>query len=332
MNMKKKKIIAISIACLIAAGAVVAWLAHPRRVVVGFANTPEFMYSRIAQSADAENVEIRKVKNVKEYAGCDAVFTFGMGLDWGEEERAAVQKLMDKGLKHMTLMAPNADNNISNLDSTQQYTFLEFFDNGGTANFRNALYYVRENVLGKKLRNGAALGEVIRYGSDVLFSKDSDDLAFNSVKEYEAYYREHGMKPGKPKVAVFTSIISPFNSDRQYLNEILQGLENVGFNVYGVSAWTQKLEILQEISPRGGVPPRTIRHGELAGPNRLAKDPQHPHACAPNAHHPTQRMGKRPQRHGGRLLEPERGGARTRRGHRTLRAHRAGGGKWASGI
>ena len=59
MNMKKKKIIAISIACLIAAGAVVAWLAHPRRVVVGFANTPEFMYSRIAQSADAENVEIR---------------------------------------------------------------------------------------------------------------------------------------------------------------------------------------------------------------------------------------------------------------------------------
>ena len=133
MNMKKKKIIAISIACLIAAGAVVAWLAYPRRVVVGFANTPEFMYSRIAQSADAENVEIRKVKNVKEYADCDAVFTFGMGLDWGEEERAAVQKLMDKGLKHMTLMAPNADNNISNLDSTQQNTFLEFFDNGGTA-------------------------------------------------------------------------------------------------------------------------------------------------------------------------------------------------------
>ena len=267
MNMKKKKIIAISIACLIAAGAVVAWLAYPRRVVVGFANTPEFMYSRIAQSADAENVEIRKVKNVKEYADCDAVFTFGMGLDWGEEERAAVQKLMDKGLKHMTLMAPNADNNISNLDSTQQYTFLEFFDNGGTANFRNALYYVRENVLGKKLRNGAALGEVIRYGSDVLFSKDSDDLAFNSVKEYETYYREHGMKPGKPKVAVFTSIISPFNSDRQYLNEILQGLENVGFNVYGVSAWTQKLEILQEISPDLVV---VFPHGRFAMGNSQA--------------------------------------------------------------
>lgn len=247
--MKKRNVLLLALAGVILIGAAIAWAIYPKQVVIGFANTPEFMYSRIAQSADGENVKIRKVKDIKEYADCDAVLTFGMGLSWGEEERAAVRKLMDKGLKHMTWMAPNADNIISNFDTLQQEALLEFLDNGGTSNFRNALNYVRQNVLGKALRNGATLGDVIRYGNDVLFTKDSDDLAFNSVEEYNAYYKEHGFKENAPKVALFTSIISPFNSDRRYLNEILQGLENAGFNVYGVSAWTQKLEMLQEISP-----------------------------------------------------------------------------------
>lgn len=247
--MKKRNVIILTLCGILCIGAFVTWLAYPRRVVIGFANTPEFMYSRIAQAADPENVVVRKVNSIQEYADCDAVFTFGMGLDWGDGERADVQNLMEKGLKHMTWMAPNADNNISNLDTTQQETILEFLDNGGTSNFRNMLYFVRTNVLGKQLRKGATMGEIIRYGSDVLFTKDSDDLAFNSVAEYEAYYRDHGMQEGRPKVAVFTSIINPFNSDRRYLNEILQGLEDAGFNVYGVSAWMQKLEILDEISP-----------------------------------------------------------------------------------
>lgn len=265
--MKRKKIILWTVACLVVVGAAITWFVYPRQVVIGFANTPEFMYSRIAQSADLENVKVRKVKDIKEYSDCDAVLTFGMGLSWGEEERAAVRQLMEKGLKHMTWMAPNADNIISNLDTLQQETLLEFLDNGGTSNFRNALNYVRQNVLGKKLRGGAALGDIIRYGNDVLFTKDSDDLAFNSVEEYNAYYKEHGYKEGAPKVALFTSIISPFNSDRRYLNEILHGLENAGFNVYGVSAWTQKLEMLQEISPDLVV---VFPHGRFAMGNSQA--------------------------------------------------------------
>lgn len=222
---------------------------RPSPVKVGLANVPEFIYSRMAQAVDKENVTLARVENTADYKHFDAVISFAMGIKWTDDDRETIKQLEQKGLKHFSWMPTNPDNDLTNIDSAQLARLVDYLANGGNANYRNAFNYLRSTILNKSLRGEAALEDPITYPDDALFTKDSDDLAFPTVKEYEEYYKAHGMRPDAPKVAVFTSIVSPFSSDRGYLNELLAGLESAGFNVYGVSASEKKLDLLREIAP-----------------------------------------------------------------------------------
>ena len=245
----KRRTLFLIIALLVATAIAAYLVFRPKPIKVGLANVPDFIYSRMAQSVDKKNVALNRVEKATDYSRFDVVISFAMGIKWSDEDRTLIRNLGKKGTKHFSWMPTNPDNDISNLDSTQQALLVEYLANGGNANYRNAFNYLRSEVLHKSLRGHTTLEKPISYPDDALFTKDSDDLAFASLQEYETYYKAHGMRPGAPRVAVFTSIVSPFSSDRGYLNELMAGLEAEGFNVYGVSASEKKLQLLQEIAP-----------------------------------------------------------------------------------
>lgn len=248
--MTKKNIIRLSIAFLfIVCVGIAIYVFRPKPVQVALVNVPDFIATRMAQSADEKNVSLSIVTEIDELENFDAMIAFGMGLKWTEEDRAQIKKIgQEKGLKFLTYMAPNPDNLISNIDSLHVDKILNYISNGGTRNFCSAFNYLRQEVLGKSLRSGD-VAEPIEYGQDLLFTDEDPDLAFSSVSDFQEYYNKHGYRKECPRVAVVTGIAGPFGSSREYLDEIIGALEDHGLNVYPISAIEKRFEFLSEINP-----------------------------------------------------------------------------------
>lgn len=209
---------------------------------------PDFMLSRMVLSADKLNADVRPEDDLTRLSKYDAVLVFGMGLKWTEDDRDIIRALDEKGVKYTTMMVTTPENNLTNMDSVAQKTLLRYIMNGGTSNYRSAFNYLRRDVVGKPLRTGE-VAEPIRYGDDLLFARDSEDKAFYSIREYEEYYKGHGYREGAPRVAVITGIAGPFNSNREYLDELYDGLTAQGFNIYQISSFGKRLEFLDSIQP-----------------------------------------------------------------------------------
>lgn len=246
--MKKKVFLLLGLVVLVVLG-VVLWLClRPRPIRVAAVNMPDFMLSRMVLSADKLNADVRPENDLTRLSKYDAVLVFGMGLKWTEEDRDIIRALDEKGVKYTTMMVTTPENNLTNMDSVAQKTLLRYIMNGGTSNYRSAFNYLRRDVVGKPLRTGE-VAEPIRYGDDLLFARDSEDKAFYSIREYEEYYRAHGYREGAPRVAVITGIAGPFNSNREYLDELYDGLTAQGFNIYQISSFGKRLEFLDSIQP-----------------------------------------------------------------------------------
>ena len=246
--MKKKVFLLLGLVVLVVLG-VVLWLClRPRPIRVAAVNMPDFMLSRMVLSADKLNADVRPEDDLTRLSKYDAVLVFGMGLKWTEDDRDIIRALDEKGVKYTTMMVTTPENNLTNMDSVAQKTLLRYIMNGGTSNYRSAFNYLRRDVVGKPLRTGE-VAEPIRYGDDLLFARDSEDKAFYSIREYEEYYKGHGYREGAPRVAVITGIAGPFNSNREYLDELYDGLTAQGFNIYQISSFGKRLEFLDSIQP-----------------------------------------------------------------------------------
>lgn len=246
--MKKKVFLLLGLVVLVVLG-VVLWLClRPRPIRVAAVNMPDFMLSRMVLSADKLNADVRPEDDLTRLSKYDAVLVFGMGLKWTEDDRDIIRALDEKGVKYTTMMVTTPENNLTNMDSVAQKTLLRYIMNGGTSNYRSAFNYLRRDVVGKPLRTGE-VAEPIRYGDDLLFARDSEDKAFYSIREYEEYYNAHGYREGAPRVAVITGIAGPFNSNREYLDELYDGLTAQGFNIYQISSFGKRLEFLDSIRP-----------------------------------------------------------------------------------
>ena len=246
--MKKKVFLLLGLVVLVVLG-VVLWLClRPRPIRVAAVNMPDFMLSRMVLSADKLNADVRPEDDLTRLSKYDAVLVFGMGLKWTEDDRDIIRALDEKGVKYTTMMVTTPENNLTNMDSVAQKTLLRYIMNGGTSNYRSAFNYLRRDVVGKPLRTGE-VAEPIRYGDDLLFARDSEDKAFYSIREYEEYYKAHGYREGAPRVAVITGIAGPFNSNREYLDELYDGLTAQGFNIYQISSFGKRLEFLDSIQP-----------------------------------------------------------------------------------
>lgn len=259
--MTKKHLLKIIVGvCVVLGIAALIFYFRPQPIRVATINIPQSMMARMAVSVDKKNVKLESVDDLDQLKKYDAVVAFGMGLKWTDEDRAKVVALGDKGIPYMVMMTPNPQNKLSNIDSAQQITLMEYFGNGGTANYRSGFNYLRQEVLHKSLREGT-IAPPITYPSDLLFTRDDPDKSFESVADYQTYYNSHGYKEGAPRIALLTGAAGPFNTNREFLDEIIGGLEARGFNVYPVSAGAQRLAFLNEINPEIVV---YLAHGRLA--------------------------------------------------------------------
>ena len=267
MTFSKKHLYYIGAALLLGIIFLCSYLLWPKPVRVALVNMPDFIASRMAVAADKKNVRLAAVTELTELKNYDAMIAFGMGLKWTDEDRTLIKQLgEERGLKYLAYMTTTPENNISNLDSLQQKTLESYLANGGTSNYRSAFNYIRKEVLGKSLRTGT-IEEPIEYGYDLLFTDEDPDLAFDSVESFQKFYNEHGYKGGAPRIALFTGIAGPFGSSRDYLDELIETLEESGFNVYPISAMTRRLEFLTEIKPQAVI---YFAHGRFGGDPAIA--------------------------------------------------------------
>lgn len=248
--MKKKRILIAGI--VPAAIALVVWLCYavagPTRIAL--VNFPRYQTARMAKSLDnsfvkLDPVELEQFGTLKNY---DAVLIFGMGIRMTDDHRALLEKLKAKGMPVYSTSVTDPTNNIQSLDSVQQETVKAYLGNGGTKNYRSLFNYIRRDLDGKSLFTGA-IESPVEISSDVLFHLD-DEQTFATVGEFEAYYKKDGFyKENGPKVALLVGMAGPFDTNKEHLDSLICGLEARGMNVYPISSFARRLELLQEIGP-----------------------------------------------------------------------------------
>ena len=248
MKLSKRTKTLLFAAIALVAVAVLWGIFRPKPIKVALVNFPQFMVARAISSADEKNATVKVEDDLSQLENYDFVLAFGMGLKWAPEDREPVQKLIEEKKCHVQVfMATSPDNEISSLTEEQSSLVVSYFSNGGAKNYRSGFNYIRQEILGKSLREGS-IEKPVSFGENVFYGKTDDDL-FSSLKEYEAYYKSNGYKEGAPKVAMLISFASPTNSNREHIDEIVASLEESGLNVYPFSAGGDRLKIIQEINP-----------------------------------------------------------------------------------
>lgn len=260
--MNKKVIISIIVALIIVIVGWLVWckLASPTKVAL--VNFQQFQATSIVKANDDSFVKydivpIEELEKIKNY---DFVLFFGMGMKVTEEQRAMIQATADKGTPLFVYAATSPENNISSLDSIAEKDILSYLGNGNKRNFANMAHYIRQNIDKKSLFVTPA-DTAVESASDVLYHLN-DELAFNTVAEYEKYLKENNFyRENAPKVAILGGLNDPFSGNRDNIDSMIISFQDKGFNVYPVSSMMKRLDFLKEISPDAVV---YYAHGRLA--------------------------------------------------------------------
>lgn len=247
--MGRKRVLGIVLVSALIALCVLLYFAlRPRPVRVAMINMPDFQLTPMYLSVDAKNVELCPVEGTERLYAYDAVLAFGMGLKWNDEDRERVKALDARRIPYIVMMTTTPDNNLCNLDTAQREKLLTYLMNGGTSNYRSGFNYLRDSIIGKSLREGEILPP-IEYAADMLFSRHGEDLSFTSVADYQKHYESHGYRADAPRVAFIAGFADPFIANRDHFDAIIDALEQLGLNVYPISAGAKRVEFLREIEP-----------------------------------------------------------------------------------
>ena len=217
---------------------------------IGLINYPEFLYAKIAKSNDSpfidvENIQMDQLDNLEGY---DMLLIFGMGIRLSDEAEQKVMNSGEEGTKIYLHMSTNPKLNLTNIEGESLDKISEYMGNAGNKNYRNMLNYIRK-VIDQKSFMTDEYDDPQEIASDVLFHKD-EEVAYEEVADFEKYCVEKGFhKEGAKKVALFTSIPGPFNTNRDHINSMIDELEGRGLNVYPISAFRGRLTYMQEIKP-----------------------------------------------------------------------------------
>ncbi|MCC8170422.1 MAG: cobaltochelatase subunit CobN [Parabacteroides sp.] len=258
--MKRKKTLIIGIA----AGLLLLWIiwervASPTRIAL--VNFPNYQVARMSRSLDNHFIRLKTLTldDFDKLGSYDAVAVFGMGIRMTDEHRAVLNRLKEKGVPVFSTSVTDPVNQITSLDSVQNAAISAYLANGGTVNYRSLFNYVRKTLTGKSLFTGT-IEKPVEINSDVLFHLDNEKV-FESVAGYRAYYREKGFyKPGAPDVALIVGMAGPFDSNKDHLDSLIASLEARNLNVYPVSGFAGRLDMLREINPAAVI---YMPHGRL---------------------------------------------------------------------
>src|SRR3712207_5049647 len=194
---KKKKLLLAGCVMLTALIGYIVWDTWFSPTRIAFVNFRIIQQGRIAKANDNSFIKIGEVPldRLDRLTDYDMVLISGMGLKVVEEQRAMIQKAADRGVPVYTLMATNPANNITNLDSLQQYLIGSYLANEGKTNYRNLLSYIRKEIDGKVISAPEARKPIEKpndylYHADV--KKPGGELECLSVAEYEEFLHKNG--------------------------------------------------------------------------------------------------------------------------------------------
>lgn len=192
--MSKKKIIILSILCLVLIGvAYVLWHTMMAPTRIAFVNYQTITLGQIAKANDNSFIKIEEipVENLGKAGRYDMMFVNGMGLRITDEQRQELIKAAESGTPVVTTAATNPQNQIVSVDSVDN-EFLRQYLVGGRANYRNMLRYVRKFIDGKKLFVDIPGDPVITTSTLLYYPSENDDLNFSTVSEYEHWLQSNG--------------------------------------------------------------------------------------------------------------------------------------------
>lgn len=228
---------------------------------VALVNFPNYQVARMSKSLDNNFIKLEQVglDDFNKLGDYDAILVFAMGIRMTDEHRALLEQLKEKNIPIISTAATDPMNKICSLDSLQEKKTGDYLSNGGSVNYRSLFNYIRKDLTGKKFFTGE-IKEPVEISSDVLFHLD-DEQIFETVDAFEKYYKEKGFyKEGAPKVALMVGMAGPFDTNKDHLDSLIRSLEQRNMNVYPVSSFAKRLEILQEIHPAAVI---YMPHGRL---------------------------------------------------------------------
>jgi len=232
---------------------------------IALVNFPSYQVSTIILSNDSRFINVKEVKpdQASDLKGYDAILIFGPGLRLTEGQVKNIETAGKKGAAIYTFVFPSDIVRNHNVDSLQQNELDTYYGNRCKDNFKNMLHYVRKEFDNRKIIATQAEKPIL-IPSDILYYLDEKKY-YNTVDELTNYLKEKGIyKENAPRIAFISGMTSPLEGNRNYIDSLIIGLENTGYNVYPISASAKRFSLLKEVNPDAVV---YLPMGRLGGDN-----------------------------------------------------------------
>ena len=236
-----------------------AYMGAPTRVA--FLNYQVLQLGQMSRANDNPSVRLYELspEDASKAGHYDILLINGMGLRITEEQRAEIQRAAERGLPVLSTMVTNPANDINTVDSVLAPQLRAYLSNGGPANYRNMLSFIRRNIDGKRFRapEPAPAEEytVENIYHPALTEKGGGEDGFRSIAAYNSYLRSNGLwKEDSPRIIVTGQMGDP--------TDLIASLEAAGNVVYPVRSTRPMLDNgqLDSIAPSAVI---NMAHGRL---------------------------------------------------------------------
>ncbi len=236
-----------------------AYMGAPTRVA--FLNYQVLQLGQISRANDNPSVRLYELspEDASKAGHYDILLINGMGLRITEEQRAEIQRAAERGLPVLSTMVTNPANDINTVDSVLAPQLRAYLSNGGPANYRNMLSFIRRNIDGKRFRapEPAPAEEytVENIYHPALTEKGGGEDGFRSIAAYNSYLRSNGLwKEDSPRIIVTGQMGDP--------TDLIASLEATGNVVYPIRSTRSMLGNgqLDSIAPSAVI---NMAHGRL---------------------------------------------------------------------
>ena len=207
------------------------WTALCAPTKIAFMNYQAISLGEISKANDSRMIRLYELRpsEAGKAGRYDMLFINGMGLRITEQEREEILEASRKGLPVVSTMVTNPANDINTLDSAAASAVGAYLENGGRANYRNMLAYVRRHVDGKAVfAPEPPMAE--EYVVENIYrpsSGDEPEIGFGSIAEYEAYLRAEGLyRENASRIVVTGQMGEP--------SKLVESLEATGNMVYAI--------------------------------------------------------------------------------------------------
>lgn len=217
---------------------------------IALINFPSYQMSSMVLSNSDSHIQVREVdaSQASSLTNYDAILLFGPGLRLTKGQIDQIKKAGDQGKAVYTFVFSSNIIQNYNVDSIQEQQLDTYYSNRSVDNFSGILSYVREQFDGGKFFVKAA-PMPIEVPNDLFYYLD-DRAHYDSAEELTQFLKQQNIyKPGAPRIALISGMTSPLEGNRTYLNDLITSLSNKGFNVYPLSSFTKRVDMMKEVHP-----------------------------------------------------------------------------------